>query len=206
MRLWDISEPISPKTAVFPGDTPYTCEWVARMEQGASCNVSTLRMSVHCGSHADAPLHYALGAPDVAALALTPYLGRCRVIEVPRAHFVPAALIEALHGVERLLLKTSRQHDAHRFDPEFTALGVEAARAVVARGIKLVGIDTPSMDHADSKDLAAHHVLLRGDVRLLENLDLATVEPGEYELIALPLKIVGSDAAPVRAVLRELPR
>ena len=209
MRIWDISEPISPRTAVFPGDTPFSAEWVMRMAQGDSCDVSTLRMSVHCGTHADAPSHYAVGGHDIAAADLSVYLGRCRVIAVrgqgdpplvPRQAVGP----DALGGVERVLLKTMASHDPHRFDPGFTALGPEAARAVVAAGVRLVGIDTPSMDHATSTSLDAHKILLAGRVALLENLDLSAVEPGEYELIALPLKIIGGDASPVRAILREL--
>ena len=96
--------------------------------------------------------------------------------------------------------------DGTVFDARFTALGPAAAEVLVRAGVRLVGIDTPSMDHATSKDLPAHHVLLRGGVALLENLDLSRVTPGDYELIALPLRIVGGDSSPVRAVLRDLPR
>ena len=210
MKIWDISEPISPRTAVFPGDTPFTAEWVMRMASGASCDVSTMRMSVHCGTHADAPSHYDPRGHDISTADLSIYLGRCRVVEVagegvPR--LVPARDLapEVLAGVERVLIKTSKTHDPARFDAGFTALGPEAARAVVAARMRLVGIDTPSMDHATSKTLDAHKVLLAGRVALLENLDLSAVDPGDYELIALPLKIVGGDAGPVRAILRELP-
>ena len=211
MRIWDISEPISPETAVFPGDTPFSAEWVMRMEQGASCNVSTMRMSVHCGSHADAPSHFAPGGKDIASVDLNAYLGRCRVIEVAgegSPPLVPARCLDAavVRGAERVLLKTGRSHDPERFDPSFVALGPAAARAAVAAGLRLIGIDTPSMDHAASKTLEAHKVLLAGHVALLENLDLSRVAPGDYELIALPLKIVGGDASPVRAILRELPQ
>ena len=209
-RIWDVSEPISPSTAVFPGDTPFSQEWVARIEDGASCNVSTMRMSVHCGTHTDAPLHYVPHAAAIAEVALDRYLGTCRVIEVrgvgDPAVVPPEALSDAvLHGVERLLLKTRAQHDHTVFDPAFTALGPKAAARVVAAGVRLVGIDTPSMDHATSKELAGHHVLHAGGVAILENLDLSAVPPGDYELIALPLRLVGSDSSPVRAILRELP-
>src|SRR5690606_7574218 len=123
----------------------------------------------------------------------------------------PADLAGRLEGVERLLLRTSRTHDHRRFDPDFTALGPDAARVLAASGLRLVGIDSPSMDHAASKDLPAHHVLAAAGIALLENLDLSAVpvdpERGtDYELIALPLRIVGGDSAPVRAVLRPLRR
>jgi arylformamidase len=213
MQIYDISEPIEPATAVFPGDTPFAVEWVARLERGDACNVSTVRMSVHCGSHADAPLHYLAGGRDIAGAPLATYVGRCRVLDV-RGRGEPP-LVDArdlrgrLAGVERLLLRTGRTHDHRRFDPGFTALGPDAAREVVAAGVRLIGIDTPSMDHATSKDLPAHHVLAAADVALLENLDLSAVpvDPRtgtDYELIALPLRIVGGDSSPVRAILRPL--
>lgn len=209
-RIWDISEPIEPATATFPGDTPFGAEWVLRMERGGSCNVSTIRMSVHLGTHTDAPLHFDVAGADIAAVDLTCYLGPCRVVEVrgegtpplvPAASLTPALLA----GTERVLLRTRDHHDHRRFDPAFTALGPEAAAVLVQAGLRLVGIDTPSMDHADSKDLAGHRVLQRGGVAILENLDLSRVPAGDYELIALPLRIVGGDSSPVRAILRELP-
>jgi arylformamidase len=207
--LWDISEPVEATTAVFPGDTPFSAEWVARLEAGASCNVSALRMSVHCGTHTDAPLHFEADGADMASVPLDAYIGRCRVIDVRGAgtpSLVPAAALGAdvLTRAERVLLRTSTTHDHRVFDPSFTALGPAAARVLVAAGIRLVGIDTPSMDFADSKELEAHHVLCAGGVAILENLDLRGVPLGDYELIALPLRIVGSDSSPVRAILREL--
>ncbi|MFO1077367.1 MAG: arylformamidase [Planctomycetota bacterium] len=210
MRIWDISEPIEPQTAPFPGDTPFSQEWVLRQEQGGSCNVSTIRMSVHVGTHTDAPLHFDLAGPDIASVDLGRYMGRCRVVEVAGAGDPPliaaAALTDAmLAGAERILFRTRRDHDHRKWNPRFTAVGPDAAARLVAAGVALVGIDTPSMDHADSKHLDGHHVLWRGGVAILENLDLSRVPPGDYELIALPLRIVGGDSSPVRAILRELP-
>jgi arylformamidase len=207
VRIWDVSEPLSPATAVFPGDTPFSAEWVMRIERGASCNVSTLHMSVHCGTHTDAPRHFDSAGRAMADVALEPYLGPCRVVAVRGVGVpaqVPAAALTAavLAGAERILFRTQDRHDHTRFDPGFTAVGPEAARILVAAGIKLVGIDTPSIDHADSKELAGHHVLHRGGVAILENLDLSAVAPGDYELIALPLRIEGGDSSPVRAILR----
>jgi arylformamidase len=206
-RLWDISEPVSPQTAVFPGDTPFSAEWVMHMDQGASCNVSTMRMSVHCGTHTDSPRHFDVDGAGMADVPLDAYIGPCRVIDVRgegSPSHVPAAALTGgvLDGVERVLLRTRDRHDHTVFDPGFTAVGPAAARVLVDAGIVLCGIDTPSIDHAESKELAGHHVLYRGGVAILENIDLSAVEPGDYELIALPLKIVGSDSSPVRAVLR----
>jgi arylformamidase len=209
MRIYDISEPVEPATAVFPGDNPFTAEAVMQMAAGASCNVTTIRMSVHCGTHADAPVHYEAGAEAAADLPLEPYLGRCRVLDVvgtgAPSLVDPECLRDRLQGVERVLLRTGPRHDHTVFDAGFTALGPAAAQVLVDAGVRLVGVDVPSMDHATCRDLGAHHVLRSGRICLLENLDLTGVPEGDYELIALPLKIVGADAAPVRAVLRELP-
>ncbi len=210
MRIWDISEPIEPASATFPGDTPFSQEWVARQENGASCNVSTIRMSVHVGTHTDAPLHFDLAGPDIATVDLTRYLGRCRVVDVQgegAPSLIPARAITAamLAGAERLLFRTRATHDHRAWDPAFTAVGPEAAKVLVQAGIRLVGIDTPSMDHADSKELDGHHLLYEGGVAILENIDLRSVPAGDYELIALPLRIVNGDSSPVRAILRELP-
>lgn len=211
MRIWDISEPIEPATAPFPGDTAFSQEWVLRQERGGSCNVSTIRMSVHVGTHTDAPLHFDLAGPDIASVDLRRYLGRCRVVAVAgegTPPLVPAAALTpaVLAGAERILFRTRDRHDHRTWDQGFTAVGPEAAKVLAQAGILLVGIDTPSMDHADSKNLDGHHVLHEGGVAILENVDLTAVPPGDYELIALPLRIVNGDSSPVRAILRELPQ
>ena len=210
MRIWDISELIEPATAPFPGDTAFSQEWVMRQEAGGSCNVSTIRMSVHVGTHTDAPFHFDLAGPDIASVDLRIYMGRCRVVDVRGAgtpSLIPAAAItEAmLAGAERLLFRTRDVHDHRTWQPDFTALGPDAAKVLAMAGIKLVGIDTPSMDHADSQKLDGHHVLFEGGVAILENIDLSSVPVGDYELIALPLRIKNGDSSPVRAILRELP-
>ena len=210
MRYWDISEPLEPASATFPGDTPFTQEWVARQERGASCNVSTIRVSTHVGTHTDAPLHYDVAGSDMASVPLHAYMGRCRVLDVRgegAPSLVPASALPPakLRGAERVLLRTSDEHDHRVWNHGFTALGPAAAKALADAGVVLVGIDTPSMDHADSKDLSGHQALYAGGVAILENLDLRGVPEGDYELIALPLRIVGGDSSPVRAILRELP-
>lgn len=209
-RIWDISEPIEPATAAFPGDTPFSQQWVMRQESGGSCNVSTIRMSVHVGTHTDAPLHFDVAGRDIASVDLRAYIGRCRVVDVRgegTPSLVPAAALTdaVLAAAERILLRTRDRHDHRTWNDAFTALGPDAARRLVAAGVRLIGIDTPSMDHGDSKDLHGHHVLYEGGIAILENLDLSAVPAGDYELIALPLRIVDGDSSPVRAILRELP-
>ena len=206
MKLYDISEPLAPETAVFPGDTPFSREWIMRMEDGGSCNVSTIRMSAHCGTHTDAPLHFDSGGADMAAVDLEAYLGACRVVEMKgegEPALVPADALTPglLAGAERILFRTRSRHDHRVFDPGFTAVGPAAARRLVEAGVRLVGIDSPSMDHATATELQAHQVLCAGGVAILENLDLSQVSAGDYQLAALPLKIIGSDSSPVRAVL-----
>lgn len=210
MRLWDISQPIGPETAPYPGDAPFSHEWVLRRHDGAPCNVGTIRMSAHLGTHADAPLHFEDDGVDAASIDLGAYLGRCRVVDVRggrTANLVCVAELSAAFdgGVERVLLRTRERADHRVYDPGHRALEPAAAQALAAAGVRLVGIDTPSVDPGDSEDFAAHRALRAGGVAILENLDLAGVPAGDYELIALPLRLVGADGSPVRAVLRQLP-
>src|SRR5688572_18484902 len=135
-RIWDISEPIEPGTATFPGDTPFSQQWVLRQERGGSCNVSTIRMSVHVGTHTDAPLHFDVAGADIASVDLSRYLGRCRVVDVRATGappLIPASALtpDLLRGAERILFRTRDQHDHRVFDPSFAAVGADAARALV---------------------------------------------------------------------------
>jgi arylformamidase len=204
--LYDITPPIRPGIPVWPGDTEYAAELTWAIARGDSVNVSAVTTTPHLGAHADAPFHVAQGGATVADLPLEPFLGPCRVVAVPPE---PLILPEHLPGVDlgdppRLLLKTGSVGDRSRFPERFSALSPELARALGAAGALLVGLDTPSVDPFDSKDLAAHHALVAGSVVNLEGLLLADVPPGLYELIALPLRLEGLDASPVRAVLRPL--
>lgn len=205
-RLIDISQTVQEDTVVWPGDTPFSREWVMTMEGGCSCNVSTIRMSVHCGTHSDAPYHFIEDGIRSADVSLEAYIGPCLVIEAGDEEAVRAS---DLDGVDfsrhrRFLFKTRRPCTATTWRDDFTYMGVDAAERLVEGGAMLVGLDTPSMDAMDSKTLDAHKVLCSGGLALLENLDLAHVEPGAYELIAPPIKVGGSDSAPVRAILRTL--
>ena len=209
-RIWDISERVEPETATFPGDNAFSLEWVMRKEDGASCNVSTIRMSVHVGTHTDAPLHYDTDGADMASVDMHKYIGRCRVMDVQAEGsppLIPAAALtpELLDGAERVLLRTCKDHNSRIFDPDFTSLGGAAAKVLADAGIQLVGIDTPSMDHSTNQELDGHQALYAGGIAILENLDLTGVPAGDYELIALPLRSAGCDSSPERAILRYLP-
>jgi len=205
-KLWDISPPISPDSPLFPGDTGYSQQWTAQIGPGCPVNLSAITMSPHIGAHADAPLHYGPGAPAIGAVDLAPYLGACRVIHAIDCG--PLVRPEHLaHASERLpprvLVRTCAVAPT-RWSPVFSAFAPETIAWLASLGVRLVGIDSQSVDPADSKTLASHQLLLAHDLRVLENLVLDDVPAGDYELIALPLKLTLADASPVRAVLREL--
>lgn len=206
VKIWDISPPVSPATPTFPGDEPYSLRWTAQLGPGCPVNLSAVTMSPHVGAHADAPLHYANEAPDIAAVELAPYLGPCRVIHaiavgpLVRPEHIQHALADL---PPRVLLRTALRADTV-WREDFTAYAPETLQLLAERGVQLVGIDTQSVDPASSKSLDAHQQLLRNNLRVLENLVLDEIAEGDYELIALPLRWVGACASPVRAVLRAL--
>jgi len=207
-KLWDISAPVQTGTPVFPGDTPYQQRWAANLGPGCPVNVSTLTLSPHVGTHADAPLHYEAQGASTGELDLTPYLGPCRVIHAIGAGPLVqwSHLAHALDQLPaRVLVRTYSRMPVDRWDPHLTAFAPQTIERLAALGIVLVGIDTASIDPADSKTLDSHQVIRRLNLRVLENLVLDEVPEGDYELIALPLKLMTADASPVRAVLRELP-
>ena len=205
-KLWDISPAVGPETPAFPGDTAYSQQWTARIGTGCPVNISAITTSPHVGAHADAPLHYGPGGATIGQVGLEPYLGACRVIHA----FDAGALVEPRHLVHatrdvppRVLVRTCRTAPT-RWSPAFSAFAPQTIEWLAALGVRLVGIDSQSVDPAESKELPSHQQLLRHGIRVLENLVLDAVEPGDYELIALPLKLIEADASPVRAVLREL--
>ena len=206
-KLWDISPPVDASSPVFPGDTPYTQQWAATLTDACPVNVSAITLSPHVGAHADAPLHYDPQGVAVGALDLLPFLGRCRVIHALDAgRLITMDLLQhALNDVpERLLVRTYRQFPHQHFDTQLTAFDPACVQHLADLGVRLIGTDSASIDPADSKQLPSHQVIRQRGLRVLENLLLDDVPEGDYELIALPLKLMSADASPVRAVLREL--
>jgi arylformamidase len=202
--IWDITPPVSPALAVWPGDTPARREVLLDLGRGDTVTLSTLHATVHLGAHADAPSHYSRDAEAIDRRPLETYVGPCQVLHVraaARARLGPADLPGPIRE-PRVLLATGTHPDPERFTPEFAALTPELIEALHARGVRLVGVDTPSVDPFDSKQLPAHQACLARDIAILEGLVLAGVPEGRYELIALPLRLVGFDASPVRAILR----
>jgi len=206
-RIWDISPPVAPGSPVFPGDTPYAQEWSATLAPGCPVNVSRITLSPHVGAHADAPLHYDPDGATIGAVELAPYLGTCRVIHaIAKGPLVEWEHVEhaARDLPARVLVRTYQRMPTDRWDPQLAAYAPATIERLAALGVKLVGIDTASIDPAESKSLESHQVIRRLGLRVLENLVLDDVPEGDYELIALPLKLMTADASPVRAVLREL--
>ncbi len=205
-RLWDISPEVAPGFPVFPGDSPFTLHWTRTIGMDCPVNVSELTMSPHTGSHADAPLHYDDAGASMADVAIDTYLGPCRVIDVAgRAALVTAADLAAhlRKTPPRVLLRTYRRAP-QAWDPRFTAIAPEAIDLLHQHGVRLIGIDTPSIDPEASKSLDSHMRVRAHRMAILEGIVLDDVPAGDYELIALPLRWRGLDASPVRAVLREL--
>ena len=204
-EIWDISPAVDEQAAVFPGDTVYSQRLHFSLTPDCPVNVSSITLSPHTGAHADAPLHYANGGASAGLLDLAPYLGACRVIHcMDKGPLVlPEHIAHALHNLPpRVLLRTA--HAASQAWDAFTAIAPATLALLASKSIALVGIDTPSIDPATSQDLPCHHLLLAHDLRVLENLVLDGVPEGDYELIALPLKLSRADASPVRAILRAL--
>lgn len=207
--LYDITPHITEKLAVWPGDTAPSREVLMDMARGDNLTLSTLRATVHLGAHADGPNHYGKDAPAIDQRSLDYYLGPCQVIrvDVPRKTriTVRGALAPLKSEVEfppRVLFATGSYPDPQNWNSDFAALSVELIDFLHERGVITVGIDTPSVDLFESKDLPAHKAILRHDMSILEGLILKDVPEGMYELIALPLPLVGFDASPVRAILR----
>ncbi len=206
--IHDITPMITDHLAVFPGDTPASRKVLMDMSKGDNLTLSTLTTTVHLGAHVDAPSHYGKDATTIAKMPLDLYLGPCQVItprpvSTPEYRLVPSD-IECEITEPRVLLRTESFPDPNTFNTDFTALSADLVDFFADKGVRLVGIDTPSVDPAEARDLTAHHQFLHRNVAILEGIVLTDVPDGRYELIALPLKLAGFDASPVRAVLREL--
>ncbi len=211
-RLIDISLTISNALPVWPGDPSITLERVSDIDAGAAINMSRLDAGVHTGTHVDAPLHFIPHDLSVDELELDRFIGECQVIMLDGAGPITADELAAASiatTTERLLIKTSNsqwwQSNPETFNKDFRALHSSAARWIVERGIRLVGVDYLSVEAFEAEEHhPTHNILLGARVGVIEGLNLAQVEPGRYRLMCLPLKLKGSDGAPARAVLETL--
>jgi arylformamidase len=214
--MHDISVALRPGTPEWPGDVPFSCGWSMQMAAGANINLSHLAMSPHVGTHADAPLHVIRDAPDSGAFPLDVFRGPAYVLDLPESlqgcAYPSEACIELEDlepllppDVQRLLIRTDASTAEGEFPALWPSLTPACVRAMCARGLRLLGVDAPSVDPREAKVLEAHRALFEGGGFNLENLDLRGVAQGWYELVAYPLRLDGLDAAPVRAVLLPMP-
>lgn len=206
-RLYDISQPLRADLPVWPGDTPLRLERTWVLEGDCPVNVSRLTLSTHSGAHADAPLHFDPAGVAIDAVDLVPYLGPAQLLSVtegPERIVADEVLPRLAPGARRVLLRTfdAFPHDA--WPTHFRTPSPDLVEALGAAGVRLLGIDGPSLDPQDAKDLVSHQALGRWRMAVLEGLVFDDVPDGTYELIAPPLRLSGADASPVRALLRDL--
>lgn len=202
-RLIDITPTVSPRIAVWPGDVPYTRTINAAFAQGANLDLSSISTTVHLGAHTDAPSHYHADGVGIDRRPLDRYYGACQVVTVAvarNARILPADLPTAIRA-PRVLFRTDTFPDPTVFNEDFAALSPELVDHLADRGVVLVGLDTPSVDPCHDRDLRSHNAIYRRDLAILEGVVLDDAPDGLYTLIALPLKLEGADASPVRAVL-----
>jgi len=209
VTLYDITPLVHPGLAVWPGDTPFSREILCAISAGDNIDLSTIHTTLHLGAHTDAPSHYVAEGAGIDARSLDFYLGPCLVVAVtvaPGARIYPSDLPPDLPDVlpGRVLFCTGTFPDPDHWNDDFASLSPELIAWCHDRGARLLGIDTPSIDPFDSKALESHQAIAARDMAILEGVVLTGVPPGRYELIALPLKLQGADASPVRAVLRIL--
>ena len=203
MRIYDLSPLVSPRTAVFPGDVPYSREVALSFDAGHHLGLSAIHTTVHVGTHVDAPSHYHPAGSSIDERSLWRYLGPAQVISVDVAR--GARIFPADLGVPvlapRVLLRTGTFPDPDAWNGDFASLSPELVAHLAGQGVVLIGIDTPSVDPADDKELPSHQALYHHDLAVLEGIVLDGVPDGLYALVALPLRLEGADASPVRAVL-----
>jgi arylformamidase len=212
MKIWDISRTLTNDFAEWPGDEPFHYRLTAEIVKGAAVNLGAVGMSVHNGTHADAPFHFDSSGDTIEKASLDVYLGRATVVDLAQGfsrskdkHLITLEDLrphaEDIAATSRLLVKTGRWSDSSVFPDRIPVIAADVPAWLQKNGVKLLGVDLPSMDEIDSKSLQNHHALARAGIAIIESLDLTDVAPGIYNFAALPLKIAGADGAPIRAVL-----
>lgn len=204
MKFIDITHPHSSSLAPWPGDLRFDFQFASRIRDGALCNVGRVHSSMHCGTHADAPFHYNNAGLTIDALAPEIFIGPARVFAAPGGEVLTREIFAGLdaRATPRVLVRTNCCDDKSVFPPRIPTLAPDVPAWLGAQGVRLIGLDVPSVDQVDSTTLPIHHALDAANIIILENLDLRAAAPGVYELIALPLRIAGGDGSPIRAVLR----
>ena len=207
MTNWiDISQPLTNDLAFFPGDSPFRYSLSYTKEETGSVNIGEMQASLHNGTHIDAPFHYDSNGKTVDTLPLDLAIGKSIVLDVSDVEVVTDHVLAKhdIRGITRVLLKTSLPNNPKVFPKTMPLLDPSVAAYLGEQGVQLLGVDLPSVDAVDSKELATHHALYQNNIYILENIMLDHVETGLYEMIALPLRIIGADASPVRVVIRPI--
>jgi arylformamidase len=212
MKIWDISRTLSKDLAEWPGDEPFHYRLTTEIPKGQTVNLGAITMSVHNGTHADARFHFDPNGESIEKVPLDVYLGRATVVDLAHSflqskekHLITTEDLrpnaEDIAATSRVLVKTGRWSDSTVFPNQIPVIAADVPAWLQKNGVKLLGLDLPSMDEIDSKSLQNHHALARAGIAIVESLDLGGVPPGIYDFAALPLKIAGGDGAPLRAVL-----
>jgi len=212
MKVWDISRTLSNDFAEWPGDEPFHYRVTKEIAKGATVNLGAVTMSIHNGTHADARFHFDSKGASIEKAPLEVYLGRATVVDLAQSfsqsrekHLITLEDLrlhaEDIAATSRLLVKTDRWSDSTVFPEQIPVIAADVPAWLQKNGVKLLGLDLPSMDEIDSKSLQNHHALARAGIAIVESLDLSDVAPGIYNFAGLPLKIAGADGAPIRAIL-----
>lgn len=202
MKIYDITPPLTTGMAVWPGDVQFTYSQQMSIRAGDSTNLSSLSTSLHNGAHADAPSHFADEGLTIERVDLETYCGAATLLNIVGVCEIRAELFEDKSLSPRLLIRTGAWTDRGEFPESIPTMQEGVPAYLASRGVVLLGLDLPSVDHLQSKELPIHHALYRNSIAILESLYLEGLEEGDYELIALPLPLQGADASPVRAILR----
>ena len=212
MKVWDISRTLSNDFAEWPGDEPFHYRLTKEIAKGATVNLGAVTMSIHNGTHADARFHFDSKGASIEKAPVQVYLGRATVVDLAQSfsqsrekHLITLEDLrlhaEDIAATSRLLVKTDRWSDSTVFPEQIPVIAADVPAWLQKNGVKLLGLDLPSMDEIDSKSLQNHHALARAGIAIVESLDLSNVAPGIYNFAGLPLKIAGADGAPMRAIL-----
>jgi arylformamidase len=206
MKIVDISRRLENGMPVWPGDTPFQYEVSWPMEESGSVNVGSLQMSTHTGTHVDAPFHFDNDGKKIIELDLELYIGPVRIVDMQGKESIGAEDVKDidLDGFKRVIFRTLSWKNASQFPGKIPYIKPSLGPYLAEKGIRLIGVDVPSVDPIDSKELPGHHSLNKNGIHILESVVLDHIEPGDYELIALPLPLVEGDGSPVRAILRNL--
>ena len=202
----DISQPLNSEIAHWPGDTPFSYETVFTKEQTGSVNIGRITTSLHTGTHVDAPFHFSDEGERIFDLDIEVFIGPARVVDVSSYERIDVNVLRKLNleKTERVPFKTLVPNNPEVFPQKIPISAPDMADYLGSIGVRLLGVDIPSVDPTDSKDMEVHHALYRNRIHILENIMLDHVEDGNYELIALPLPITDGDGSPVRAVIRPI--